>query len=75
MAPSESPMSFYKSLPPYTRDWCWLPRLTLTLTLDLPTGGGTLFHTRYAVFHGIMAYNVASLMHGEPDESSSMGRV
>jgi hypothetical protein len=60
----ESPMSFYESLPPHTRDWCWLPRLTLTLTLDLPTGEGTLFHTRYAPRYGMMAHNVASLTYG-----------
>lgn len=66
MPSPESPMSFHDSLPPYARDWCWLPRLTVTLCLDLPTGEGTLFHTRYAPTHNIMAYNVASLREPTP---------
>ena len=66
MSSPESPMTFYESLPPYTRDWLWLPRCTVTLTLALPTGGGTVFHTRYCPQALCVAYNVASLQEPPP---------
>jgi hypothetical protein len=62
----ECPLPFRESLPSYARTWCWFPKLTLTLCLDLPTGEGTLFQVYWCPQTGQFAYNVAHVRTGAP---------
>jgi hypothetical protein len=55
----ETPVSFEASLPPAIRGGCWLARLTVSLTLDMPDGPARRFHVRYCPQRGIEAWNVS----------------
>lgn len=61
IAPSETPLSFRASLPPYAQAWCWLPMVTGTLTLGLPHGKATVFHVWRCPQRRTLAHNVAEV--------------
>ena len=65
MSHAEVPMSFREALPGYARDWCWLPYSTTTLTLDLPSGGGTIFQIYQERTRQMFAHNVAHITREE----------
>jgi hypothetical protein len=64
MSGAETPVPFRASLPAYAHGWIWLPLSTVTLTLLLPHGQSTVFHSWYCPQQRQLAHNVAALTPG-----------
>ena len=60
MRRAERPMPFQASLPEAARRHCWLPVLTVTLTLALPDGEQTAFEVRECRQTHQRAHNVSA---------------